>query len=173
VSGTARVRLAGPGDVPALAGLRRADGASPTAEPDVEPDFERRLAAWAAETAERRQTWVAEVAREPVGMLSVLRFDRMPAPGAPEQTWGYVSSVFVRPEHRGSGIGAALVAAAVQHAQQAGWVRLLLSPSPRSVAVYARAGFGRADGHLVLALGDDERTRAAPRIEAIARARTP
>lgn len=76
----------------------------------------------------------------------------MPAPGRPASTWGYLGNMFVRAEHRDRGIGAALVAAAVEHARRAGYARLVLSPSERSVPFYARAGFRPAVDLLLLPL---------------------
>jgi len=51
---------------------------------------------------------------------------------------------YVLPEHRDGGIGAALVDALVTHARELGCVRIVLSPSDRSVPFYQRAGFGPA-----------------------------
>ncbi len=54
---------------------------------------------------------------------------------------GYIANVYVRRLRRDSGIGSALVRAAVDYADEHGFARLVLSPSERSIAFYERAGF--------------------------------
>jgi len=48
------------------------------------------------------------------------------------------------PEHRDRGVGSALLKAVMNHARLCGAVRIVLSPSERSVPFYQRAGFGPA-----------------------------
>jgi GNAT superfamily N-acetyltransferase len=43
--------------------------------------------------------------------------------------------------HRDTGVGSALLGAAVAHARDQGFVRLVLNPSERSIPFYRRAGF--------------------------------
>lgn len=73
------------------------------------------------------------------------------SPG-PGWSWGYIANVFVLAAHRNGGVGGALLAAAVDHARTAGFVRLVLSPSERSIPFYARAGFRPATSLLLLPL---------------------
>ena len=129
------VRVAGAGDVAALAALRAlwSDG--------EEPEFAARMAAWLADEGDRRTTWLATDGGVAVGMASMLEYRRMPRPGRPDSRWGYVSNMFVREEVRYRGIGSALLAAIIAAADERGYARLVLSPSARSVPFYARAGF--------------------------------
>ena len=106
-----------------------------------EPGFEARVAAWLEAEGERRTTWLATHDGEPVGMASLFEYRRMPKPGRADSRWGYVSNMFVRPEHRGRGIGTALLDAILAAAEERGYARLVLSPSERAVGLYARAGF--------------------------------
>jgi len=46
---------------------------------------------------------------------------------------------------RNRGIGSQLVSAALSYADQNGFVRVVLSPTERSIPLYERAGFGPAD----------------------------
>jgi GNAT superfamily N-acetyltransferase len=134
------VRVAGAGDIGALASLR----VEWTAH--TEPGFEGRLAAWLAAEGERRTTWLAEIDTRPVGMASLWEYRRMPRSGQPDSRWGYLSNMFVREESRNRGVGSALLAAVVAAAQERAYVRIVLSPTLRSVPFYQRAGFVAADG---------------------------
>ena len=131
------VRVAGAGDVGAIAALRARSSAGAPAD----PDFERRMADWLAADGDRRTTWLAVLGVAAVGMASVLEYRRMPRPGQPDGRWGYVGTVFVREDVRGRGIGSALLRTLTAAADERGYARLVLSPSARSVALYRRAGF--------------------------------
>ena len=74
-------------------------------------------------------------------MINVTVFVRMPRPGWRERHWGYIANVFVFAAHRSTGVGSALLDAAVVHARDHGFVRLVLNPSERSIPFYRRAGF--------------------------------
>lgn len=76
---------------------------------DVDADamFERRMAEWPVGERERRTTWLARIKGVPVGMALMLEYRRMPHPDRPDSRWDYISNMFVRPEHRGHGIGSA------------------------------------------------------------------
>ena len=119
--------------------------ADPTGDASYVAAFER----WWARERDARLTWLAEVGAEPVGMLNMLVFTRMPRPGRLRSQWGYVANAFVLAEHRNQGLGRELLDAAVAHADAHGFVRLMVSPSPRSVPFYERAGF-RADATLMI-----------------------
>lgn len=153
-----RIREADAADVPLVSALRRAwvEELAGTAiddracdDPASDPGYEDTFAQWWAEEAGRRLCWLAEVDGIPVGMVSMAIFRRMPKPGRPRSCWGYVSNVFVLAEHRDRGVGAALLAAALERARRDHYARVVLSPSERSRPFYGRAGFGPADSLLV------------------------
>jgi GNAT superfamily N-acetyltransferase len=131
------VRMAGAGDIGAIASLRSLWSAGVGAD----PDFERRMAAWHAADGERRTTWLAALGDVPVGMASVLEYRRMPRPGRPDSRWGYVSNMFVRENFRDRGIGSALMTTVIAAAEERSYARLVLSPSARALPFYRRAGF--------------------------------
>ena len=131
------VRVAGEGDVGALASLR----ARWTAGLEVDPRFVRRMADWLASEGGRRTTWLATLEGSPAGMASLFEYRRMPRPDRPDGRWGYVGNVVVREDVRGRGIGSALLGALTAAADERGYVRLVLSPSPAALAFFARAGF--------------------------------
>ena len=111
----------------------------------ADPGFEENLAAWFAREWSRRIIWLAEVAGHPAGMMNLAIYERMPRPGRALSRWGYLGNVFVPAEYRNRGIGSRLVSAALNYADQNGFVRVVLSPAERSIPLYERAGFGSAD----------------------------
>ncbi len=88
----------------------------------------------------------ADANGEPVGMATLYEFRRMPRPGRMDSRWGYVGNMFVREDCRNRGVGSALIGAVIDAAQQRQYVRVVVSPTVRSVRFYRRAGFVDADG---------------------------
>ena len=138
------VRQAGEGDIPALARLRQRWSEEWAGHAIDDEGFAARFAEWYAVESGRRVVFVAELDGELVGMVNLAVFERMPKPGDPGSRWGYLGNAFVLTGHRDKGVGARLVDALVAHARELGCVRVVLSPSDRSVPFYRRAGFGPA-----------------------------
>jgi GNAT superfamily N-acetyltransferase len=132
-----RVQLATAADLGAMAALRSLWGDTPADDEQLE----QRLAEWLAGEGERRTTWLAWIATEPVGLTSVFEYRRMPRAGRHDSRWGYVSNMFVREEHRNRGIGSMLLRSVVSAADERGYARLVLSPAADAVGFYRRAGF--------------------------------
>jgi GNAT superfamily N-acetyltransferase len=148
------VRVASADDVQLVAGLRRDWALEQAGGLVQDEDYEQLFAAWFERERHQRVTWLAELDGAPVGMLNLLVFTRMPRPVPPGGSrrptqWGYVANVYVAAAHRDRGLGRLLLDAAVAHADEHGFARLLLSPSPRSVPFYERAGFVPAASLLV------------------------
>jgi GNAT superfamily N-acetyltransferase len=131
------VRVAGGGDVAAIASLR--SQWSGAVETNV--DFERRMEAWLSAEGDRRTTWLAVSGDVPVGMASLLEYRRMPKPGLADSRWGYVGNMFVRESFRRRGIGSALLGALTATAHERSYVRMVVSPSAGAVSFYRRCGF--------------------------------
>jgi GNAT superfamily N-acetyltransferase len=134
------IRIAGPGDAPALAALRRAwteenDG------PAQDAGFEARFLDWYRREAPHRVSWLAEAGGELVGMMNMSVFERMPQPGRDPGSWGYLANAFVLAAHRDRGIGSLLLLALLGYADEQRFVRVVLRPSPRAIPFYQRAGF--------------------------------
>jgi GNAT superfamily N-acetyltransferase len=149
------VRLAEGRDKDAIARLRRAWTEENAGGPVVDETFEARFSSWFQTESTQRLTWLAftEKSEDPVGMLSVLVFERMPLPRSPvterPTQWGYVANSFVLAGHRNAGLGSSLINACTSHADGHRFARLVLSPSERSVPFYARAGFEPATSLMV------------------------
>lgn len=74
---------------------------------------------------------------------------RMPAPTYDSGGWGYVSLLYVVPEHRGHGLGARLLRAVERDAIELGFSKVLLNPTEKAVPLYQRCGYQPADSYLV------------------------
>ncbi|HVA60561.1 MAG TPA: GNAT family N-acetyltransferase [Mycobacteriales bacterium] len=145
------IRLTGPDDVAALAVLR-AHWAAELHGPSPDEGFPAAFAAWHHEETNRRRWWLAVGPTRPIGMVSLALFDRMPAPGRPQSRWGYLANMFVVPERRDHGVGAALLAELLQWSHRQRLARVVLSPSQRSIPFYLRHGFHPAEELLIMTL---------------------
>jgi GNAT superfamily N-acetyltransferase len=142
------IRITVGADGLAIAKLRR----TWTAEDhgDVEDEgFEARFLDWYERESARRITWLAEVADEPVAMMNLAVFERMPRPGRDAGTWAYLANAFVLAPYRNQGIGGLLLSALLAHADAHGYVRIVLRPSEQSIPFYNRAGFTADGGFMV------------------------
>ncbi len=146
------IRLAEPGDpadVAAIAALRHAWTSEQAGVPLDDDSYEERFAAWFERERHQRLTWLGLADGRPVAMLNLLVFTRMPKPDRDPSRWGYLANFYVLPRHRDSGLGTRMLAACTAYADEHGFVRMVLSPSERSVPVYLRAGFEPATSLLV------------------------
>ena len=146
-----QVRQADVDDVHQLAHLRAAWRGQP-----VSAEFAGTFREWFLREQASRWWWLATDNGNALGMVNLKLFDRMPSPDPPTSRWGYLANLFVVPDQRGSGVGASLVAAAVERARSEGLVRVVLSPSELSVPLYGRYGFRPATDLLLLPLEPDE-----------------
>jgi GNAT superfamily N-acetyltransferase len=148
---TAQVRELDPGDasdVRALAVLRAA-----THDATVDDGFVADVRTWLELERGHRTTWLAEVDDRAVGYVSALHYRRMPSAARRAGGWAYLGNLFVLPDHRGQGLGEALVRGVEGWARELGLARVVLAPSRRSVPLYRRLGYRDADELLVLPLG--------------------
>jgi GNAT superfamily N-acetyltransferase len=162
----ASVRRAGPEDAGELARLRwrfRTEH-----EPEHREPWETFMT-WAvpffggALSEDRWAMWLAEAGGRAVGCACVGVVDVLPRPNRPEQrAWGYVTNVYVEPEHRG-GLGAALLDEVVRWAERKGLETLVVWPSERSVSLYHRAGFAEPEVLLERPTAPQSRTSVGSR----------
>ncbi|WP_370894586.1 GNAT family N-acetyltransferase [Janibacter sp. GXQ6167] len=130
-----RIVRAGAADALLVAALvlqmQRAKGADP------DPDFLQRTGeAW---QARRRDlpTWIAERHGEHAGFVQLAV---VPDPLG-RRTRGWLFPPFVRPDHRGDGVGPALIHAATDWAKGAGLRLVIAEPEAPDEATYAQRGF--------------------------------
>jgi len=153
----ATVRRAGIADLAAIAELRQASAREQDGE-RLDPGFAEDFAAWFEREQAHRVFWLAEMDGRPIGSMNLMVFERMPRPGRPPGRWGYLGNAFVLAGHRNQGIGQRLLDAVLGHAAGQGFVRVVLSPSDRSIPFYRRAGFRAADELLVWTPAPTQRT---------------
>ena len=136
------ITRAGPDDVDDLARLTWLHAAPDEQERQSPQAFAGDLARW---WGEQQDTHVAFLAREPdgaaIGMAWLALAPRVPRPGTTDRLSGDLQSVFVLPDHRSAGVGAALVAAACDHAERRGAARVTVHSSRLAVPLYERLGF--------------------------------
>jgi GNAT superfamily N-acetyltransferase len=143
-----RIRRAVSEDAPELARLRyefRAE-LDPLAETQVA--FLKRCTGWMSARLAPGGAWhcfVAVLRDSIVGTLWLRIIEKLPNPAGHSELHGYVSSVYVVPESRGSGIGSALIQACLADADARGLDALFLWPSDRSRPLYHRHGFVVSD----------------------------
>jgi GNAT superfamily N-acetyltransferase len=142
------IRVARAADAQVLAALRRAWTAEQHGPVDDE-GFEARFLGWYERESAHRVSWLAEVCGEPVGMMNLAVFERMPQPGRDPGRWGYLANAFVLTAHRNQGIGSLLLRALLAHADEERYARVLLRPSARAIPFYRRLGFAAEHDLLV------------------------
>lgn len=153
------VRRATVDDADAIAHLRwqfSGEGHTPTVERDT---FLREMCATVREYLEsgRWTIWIAvEVASGGlIGTAFLQRIAKVPRPYPRAPAWGYVTNVYVVPEHRNSGVGRRILDALIRDTRDEGMDTLLLWPSKRAVPFYLRAGFATPPSALELALDEE------------------
>jgi GNAT superfamily N-acetyltransferase len=147
MTGSPRVRPASPSDASALARLRLAFR-SEVAEPsEPAPAFLERCERWMAArlAGPAWRAWIAEADGAPVGTAWLQVLEKLPNPVAEPEWHGYVSSLYVDPAWRGSGLGSELLAACLAECERREVDAVLLWPTPRSRSLYLRHGFGVRD----------------------------
>ena len=137
------VRRARPEDAPLLARLRyefRTELDPPTED---EAAFVERCSAWMADQLERQVwcCWLAVLDEVAVGTLWLQLIEKLPNPVGHRDFHGYVSSVYVVPRYRNTGVGSALLQACIDEAEARKLDALFLWPTDRSRPLYQRHGF--------------------------------
>ena len=142
------IRIAGSADVPAVAALRRTWTVEQHGDV-ADEGFEARFLDWYERESARRVCWLGEVSGQPVGMMNLSIFERMPRPGLDTGTWGYLANAFVLEQYRNQGVGGRLLDALLAYADDHAYIRIVLRPTERAIPFYQRAGFAPDGGFLV------------------------
>jgi GNAT superfamily N-acetyltransferase len=113
--------------------------------------LDRYARAWAGQHRSR-PVWVAEAGDEHAGYLQAAVLRDTPWPSRPDGGLLLLESFFVRPPHRGIGVGEALLAEAVDWARGEGLTRVVATEGRHGSGVVERAGFTRSEDTFVLEL---------------------
>lgn len=137
--GEVRTRLAGPDDalVVAALALQCALHRGGSGEPGF---LDRYARTWLAGLLQR-PVWLAEAADEHAGFLQAAVVEPLPAPGGPVGTLLVVETFFVRPSHRGLGVGELLLREASEWARDGGFAGVRMSAGPHTRVMVERVGF--------------------------------
>ncbi|HEY3535418.1 MAG TPA: GNAT family N-acetyltransferase [Pedococcus sp.] len=137
--GEVRVRTAGADDALVLAALalQCAIHRGGSAEQGF---LDRYARAWLAAQRER-PAWLAEAGEEHGGFLQARVLEPLPAPSRPPRAVLAVETFFVRPAHRGIGVGEQLLRAAVAWARDGGFAEVRVPAGPHTTAMVEGVGF--------------------------------
>ncbi len=99
------------------------------------------FSAWVVDHLSTHLPFLAEVDGRVAGMAWLMLATRVPSPTRIDRRTGDVQSVYVVPELRNSGVGAALLDAVLAEARDRGLEHVTVHSSDRAVPFYLRAGF--------------------------------
>jgi GNAT superfamily N-acetyltransferase len=137
------VRRASAGDAAGLGALRlRALVESGRASGLDGGAFVAEFPSWVGEHGGSHLPFLAELDGEVVGMAWLMVAERVPTPERRHRRFGDVQSVYVLPELRNGGIGAALMAAVLAEAGALDLEFVTVHSSHGAVSLYRRSGFG-------------------------------
>jgi GNAT superfamily N-acetyltransferase len=131
-------------DAPALARLRwrwRADERGESTLGVDRASFVEFFTAWVVDHLATHLPFVAEVDGKLAGMAWLMLSDRVPSATRMDRRTGDVQSVYVVPERRDGGIGAALLDAVRAEARARELEFVTVHSSHRAVPLYVRTGF--------------------------------
>ena len=103
------------------------------------------------------RAWVARLDDRAVGAMWLHTVHRVPVPGRRAGPIGYLTNVYVVPEHRNTGLGAQMLDRITAWCRQEGFSEVIVWPTERSRSFYRRGGFTRPDQPLVIEVEPDRR----------------
>jgi GNAT superfamily N-acetyltransferase len=107
----------------------------------IEDAFADAFAIWLQEHRASHVGFLGTLGTAPVAMGWLAIVDRVPGPGVFERRCAYVQSVYVTPERRQQGLGAALMNELISYARDLGLDYLAVHPSAEAFNFYERLGF--------------------------------
>ena len=144
-------------DVPDLARLRWQLYAEQEGSREPLETYQDRFVAFAlrALATDRWHAWVARDGAGPIGAMWLHTIERVPVPGKVAGPIGYLTNVYVVPEHRSGGLGSRMLERVVEWCRAQGFSCLITWPTSRSRPFYRRGGFDRLDEPFLLELAPD------------------
>jgi GNAT superfamily N-acetyltransferase len=124
------------------------------------------LFAGSALASEDWRAWVARTDHGLVGAMWLHTVHRVPVPGKRAGPIGYLTNVYITPEHRSAGLGAQMLDRVEAWCGERGFSLVIVWPTERSRSFYRRGGFDRLDEPLVLEVEPDGPLDRATWIEA-------
>jgi GNAT superfamily N-acetyltransferase len=106
--------------------------------------------------SDRWQVWVARTTSGPVAAMWLQTVPRLPVPGKQVGPIGYLTNVYVRPEHRDRGLGTRMLERVLAWCREHGYSTVITWPAARSRPFYRRSGFDRPDDPFVVDLVRDQ-----------------
>jgi GNAT superfamily N-acetyltransferase len=146
-------------DVPDLARLRwelyaEQEGGLPETADAYRDRFEP--FARTALASEDWRAWVARADDRLVGAMWLQTVHRVPVPGKRAGPIGYLTNVYVAPEHRGRGLGARMLGQVTAWCREQRYSCVITWPTARSRPFYRRGGFDRLDEPFIVDLVRDD-----------------
>jgi GNAT superfamily N-acetyltransferase len=143
---TASIRSATPADIDELARLRWQ--LYTEREPHDEPfdAYAERFAGFARDAlaSDNWRAWCVEADGRLVAAMWLQTVPRVPAPGHGDpRPMGYLTNMYVEPEHRSKGLGSRMVQELIAHCEANGFELVLTFPAPEADGFYGRNGFTR------------------------------
>lgn len=106
-------------------------------------------------TSDDWRAWVARIGDELVAAMWLHTLHRVPVPGKRAGPIGYLTNVYVTPEHRNAGLGAEILDQITAWCRGEGFSAVIVWPTERSRPFYRRGGFTRPEEPLVIELEPD------------------
>jgi GNAT superfamily N-acetyltransferase len=153
---TPAIRSARADDVPELARLRWKLYTEREAHGEPFETYVERFAAFARDALGRNdwRAWCAEADDRLVAAMWLHTVPRVPAPGHGDpRPMGYLTNMYVEPEHRSHGLGSRMLRSLVEHCAADGFELVLTFPADEAYGFYERNGFTRPPDPLVHRLG--------------------
>ena len=127
-------------------------------EPHDEPSeaYRERFTAFARDALGRDDwhAWCAEEGGRVVAAMWLQTVPRVPAPGHGDpRPIGYLTNVYVEPEHRSKGLGSRMMQELVTYCEASGFELVLAFPADDAYGFYSRNGFTRPPDPVVHRLG--------------------
>ena len=157
------IELATGDDVSELARLRWELYTEQEGEREPLDGYRERFDAFAREalSSDQWRAWIARDHAHPVGAMWLQTVVRVPVPGKVAGPIGYLTNVYVVPEHRNLGLGARMLDSVTTWCRERAYSLLIVWPTERSRPFYGRAGFARLDEPFALELAEDPPLRGA------------